>query len=45
MNIIGISAYHHDSAAAYIKDRYIHSASHEERFSRVKYDNRFPERT
>lgn len=45
MNIIGISAYHHDSAAVHLKDGCIEKASHEERFSRVKYDNNFPSKT
>ena len=45
MDIIGISAYHHDSAAAYLKDGYIKGAAHEERFSRRKFDNRFPVNT
>ena len=42
MNILGVSCYHHDSAAANIKDNKILGASHEERFSRNKYDNNFP---
>ena len=42
MNILGVSCYHHDSAAASIKDNIIVGASHEERFSRNKYDNNFP---
>ena len=42
MNILGVSCYHHDSAAASIKDNRIVGASHEERFSRNKYDNNFP---
>jgi len=45
MNIIGISAYHHDSAAAYLSKGYIKGAAHEERFSRRKFDNRFPVNT
>jgi len=42
MNIIGISAYYHDSAAALIVDGEIIAAAQEERFSRVKHDYRFP---
>ena len=42
MNILGVSCYHHDSAAANIKNNIILGASHEERFSRNKYDNNFP---
>jgi carbamoyltransferase len=34
MNILGISAYYHDSAAAFIKDGKILSAAQEERFTR-----------
>ena len=45
MKILGVSSYHHDSAAASLKDGEILGASHEERFSRIKYDNRFPENT
>jgi len=42
MNILGISAYYHDSAAALVRDGAIVSASQEERFSRKKHDARFP---
>ena len=42
MNILGISAYYHDSAAALVQDGEIISASQEERFSRKKHDARFP---
>ena len=45
MKILGVSSYHHDSAAASLRDGEILGASHEERFSRVKNDKRFPERT
>ena len=40
--IIGISAYYHDSAIAFIEAGEIIFASQEERFSRVKNDSRFP---
>jgi len=43
MNILGISAYYHDSAAALIRDGEIFGTVQEERFSRKKYDARFPE--
>ncbi|HLO51115.1 MAG TPA: carbamoyltransferase [Kamptonema sp.] len=43
MNILGISAYYHDSAAALISDGEIIAAAQEERFSRKKHDARFPE--
>ncbi len=42
MNILGISAYFHDSAAALIVDGQIVAAAQEERFSRKKHDERFP---
>ncbi|HLW69406.1 MAG TPA: carbamoyltransferase [Candidatus Binataceae bacterium] len=42
MNLIGISAYYHDSAAALIRDGEIIAAAQEERFSRKKHDPGFP---
>ncbi len=42
MNILGISAYYHDSAAALIRDGEIIAAAQEERFSRKKHDPGFP---
>jgi carbamoyltransferase len=42
MNILGISAYYHDSAACIVQDGKIISAVQEERFSRKKHDHRFP---
>ena len=42
MNILGISAYYHDAAACLVRDGKITAAAHEERFSRVKHDARFP---
>ena len=42
MNIIGISAYYHDSAAALVRDGEIIAAAQEERFSRKKHDAGFP---
>ena len=44
MNILGISAYYHDSAAALVQDGRVTAAVQEERFSRRKHDARFPER-
>ena len=41
--IIGISCFYHDSAAVLICDGEIISAVQEERFSRKKHDQRFPE--
>jgi carbamoyltransferase len=40
--ILGISAFYHDSAAALIRDGEIVAAAQEERFTRRKYDARFP---
>ena len=40
--ILGISAYYHDAAAALVVDGNIVAAAQEERFSRVKHDERFP---
>lgn len=42
MNILGISAFYHDSAACLVQEGNIIAAAHEERFSRVKHDARFP---
>ena len=42
MNILGISGYYHDSAAAIIQDGAIVAAAQEERFSRKKGDEDFP---
>ncbi len=42
MRILGISAFYHDSAAALIEDGRIVAAAQQERFSRQKYDSRYP---
>ncbi|MCF3574822.1 hypothetical protein L2E80_05845 [Planktothrix agardhii 1812] len=42
MNILGISAYYHDSAAALVCDGKIVAAAQEERFTRKKHDPAFP---
>lgn len=42
MNILGISAFYHDSAACIVQDGKIIAAAQEERFSRKKHDYRFP---
>ncbi len=42
MNILGISAFYHDSAAALIQDGKIIAAAQEERFTRKKHDPGFP---
>jgi len=43
MNILGISAFYHDSAAALVRDGEIIAAAQEERFTRRKHDASFPE--
>lgn len=42
MKILGISAYYHDAAIALIDDGEILYAAQEERFSRIKNDEKFP---
>ncbi len=42
MNILGISCFYHDAAAALIQDGVLLCASEEERFSRKKHDEGFP---
>ena len=42
MRILGISAFYHDSAAALIEDGRIVAAAQEERFTRKKFDSRYP---
>jgi len=44
MNILGISAFYHDSAACLVRDGSLISAAQEERFSRIKHDSSFPEK-
>lgn len=41
-NILGISAFYHDSAACLVVDGEIIAAAQEERFTRIKHDHRFP---
>ena len=42
INILGISAFYHDSAACLVRDGEIVAAAQEERFSRRKHDPSFP---
>jgi carbamoyltransferase len=42
MNILGISAFYHDAAAALVCDGKLTAAAQEERFTRRKHDERFP---
>tara|TARA_Y100001936_G_scaffold207987_1_gene213202 strand:- start:3069 stop:4772 length:1704 start_codon:yes stop_codon:yes gene_type:complete len=43
MFTLGISCYYHDSAAAILKDGHVVAAVEEERFSRKKFDDEFPQ--
>ena len=43
MNILGVSCFYHDSAAALIQDGKLIAAAEEERFSRIKHDFGYPE--
>jgi carbamoyltransferase len=43
VNILGISAFYHDSAAALLQDGKLVAAAQEERFTRKKHDAAFPE--
>lgn len=43
VNILGISAFYHDSAACLVQDGEIVAAAQEERFTRKKHDDSFPE--
>jgi carbamoyltransferase len=42
VNILGISAFYHDSAACLVRDGKIIAAAQEERFTRKKHDAEFP---
>ena len=42
MNILGISAYYHDAAAALVSEGRLIAAAQEERFTRKKHDPSFP---
>jgi len=42
MNILGISCFYHDAAAAIVRDGVLLAAAEEERFSRKKHDFGFP---
>ena len=44
MDILGISCFYHDAAAALLRDGRIVAAAQEERFTRKKHDPRFPAR-
>ena len=42
MNILGLSAYYHESACCLLQDGRLLAAAEEERFSRIKHDARLP---
>lgn len=42
MNVLGISCYYHDAAAALLQNGLLIAAAQEERFSRIKNDSSFP---
>ncbi len=42
MNILGISCFYHDAAAALVQDGKLLAAAQEERFTRKKHDQEFP---
>jgi carbamoyltransferase len=42
MNVLGLSAFYHDSAACLLTDGVLVAAAQQERFSRIKHDRRFP---
>ncbi|MCB0191842.1 MAG: hypothetical protein KDJ65_07860 [Anaerolineae bacterium] len=42
MNILGVSCYYHDAAAALLVDGQLVAAAEEERFTRKKHDHSFP---
>ncbi len=42
MDILGVSCYYHDAAAALLRDGQLVAAAEEERFSRIKHDYGFP---
>jgi len=44
MYILGISCFYHDSSATLLKDGKVVAAAEEERFSRKKHDNSFPQK-
>ncbi len=44
MDILGISAFYHDSAACLLRDGKVVAAAQEERFTRIKHDSSFPTR-
>jgi carbamoyltransferase len=44
VNVLGLSCFYHDSAAALLRDGVVVAAAQEERFTRKKHDSNFPSR-
>ena len=44
MNILGVSCFYHDAAAALLQEGILVAAAEEERFSRIKHDYGFPQK-
>jgi carbamoyltransferase len=42
VRVLGVSAFYHDSAAAFVEDGRVVAAAQEERFTRRKYDSSYP---
>ena len=42
VNVLGLSCFYHDSAAALLRDGQVVAAAQEERFTRKKHDSDFP---
>jgi carbamoyltransferase len=42
MNILGLSCFYHDAAAALLQDGVLTAAAQEERFTRIRHDDSFP---
>ena len=45
MHILGLSCFYHDAAAALLRDGELIAAAEEERFTRIKHDFSFPDRS
>ena len=45
MRILGLSCFYHDSAACILKDGQLIAAAQEERFTRIKHDAAYPEKS
>ena len=45
MHILGVSCHYHDAGAVLLRDGFIVAAAEEERFTRIKHDSDFPQRS